>query len=707
MKDNKERDEVLASVKKDGSALKYADESLKKDREIVLAAVKQDGYSLSYADESFRNDREIVLAAAKTSGSNTLQMADESLLKDREIILAAVEESGGSLEFADESLKKDKEIVMAAVKTYGSALKYADKSLKKDKEIVLAALKQDFEALKFVSRSLRKDKEVVMAALNKNYWSLEDVDKSLRNDKEVVMAALKFDDCDIRYADDNLKADREVVLAALKKSEENSSFSALEFADESLKADREIVLEAVRLHPQSLRWAAETLKADREIVIEAVKNFSFALQYADDKLKADREIILVAASNTEQGNVFYEADESFRSDPEIVLAAIKSLSVPSSTCSPCTLWGSDLIDEVKISANRELMIEAVKIDGSLLQYADDSLKKDKEVVLAAVSSLSSNHEDQFEIYLEYADDSLKKDREVVLMAVKHNCSSLKYASKNLQADREIVLAAVKFEAKSGPVYQRGYMLEYASDDLKADREIVLQAMKNADSAYRHASEELQNDPELKEIAQPYLNRLKGSKAVAEKQMKKDELTVCGSQLIVGFVEYSLNDLKTKSELREILSEYIPEWDSGDRESGLLNPPNSVNDNNGNSEELLIKESGDLISPPTEGKILFVSYYFYDEEVYKVPLVNNEPVTAIGKTFNGESYLTQYFQGDQNLDADSEDVAETSGDVSWQFMLHNKTIFMEDIRRIGLESDEMSELVDDVYAFYKEHLPFNK
>jgi hypothetical protein len=99
----------------------------------------------------------------------------------------------------------------------------------------------------------------------------------------------------------------------------------------------------------------------------------------------------------------------------------------------------------------------------------------------------------------------------------------------------------------------------------------------------------------------------------------------------------------------------------------------------------------------------VSYYFYDEEVYKVPLVNNDPVTAIVKKFNGESYLTQYFQGDQNLDADSEDVGEHNADVSWQFILHNKTLSMQDIRRIGLESDEMSELVDDIYVFYEGYL----
>ena len=59
MKDNKDRDEVLAAVKEDGYALEDADESLKKDKEIVLAAVKQDGYALEYASKELQNDPEL------------------------------------------------------------------------------------------------------------------------------------------------------------------------------------------------------------------------------------------------------------------------------------------------------------------------------------------------------------------------------------------------------------------------------------------------------------------------------------------------------------------------------------------------------------------------------------------------------------------------------------------------------------------------
>ena len=41
--------------------------------------------------------------------------------------------------------------------------------------------------------------------------------------------------------------------------------------------------------------------------------------------------------------------------------------------------------------------------------------------------------------LEYADQSLKQDREIVLEAVKQNGSALEYADQSLKQDREVVL----------------------------------------------------------------------------------------------------------------------------------------------------------------------------------------------------------------------------------------------------------------------------
>eukprot|EP00971_Amphidinium_carterae_P145958 2893094-Amphidinium_carterae.1 len=50
---------VLAAVRRDGLALKFAAEALKGDREIVLAAVQENGYALQHATEALMADREV------------------------------------------------------------------------------------------------------------------------------------------------------------------------------------------------------------------------------------------------------------------------------------------------------------------------------------------------------------------------------------------------------------------------------------------------------------------------------------------------------------------------------------------------------------------------------------------------------------------------------------------------------------------------
>ena len=89
---------------------------------------------------------------------------------------------------------------------------------------------------------------------------------------------------------------------------------------------------------------------------------------------------------------------------------------------------------------------AVKQHGVALQYADESLKKDREVVLAAVK------QDGYAIM--HADESLQKDREFLLAVVKENGEALQYADQLklrhdednedelLKKDKRIAMAAI-------------------------------------------------------------------------------------------------------------------------------------------------------------------------------------------------------------------------------------------------------------------------
>ena len=43
----------------------------------------------------------------------------------------------------------------------------------------------------------------------------------------------------------------------------------------------------------------------------------------------------------------------------------------------------------------------------------------------------------------HADESLKKDKEVVLEAIKNNCYSIQYADESLKKDKEVAMTAIK------------------------------------------------------------------------------------------------------------------------------------------------------------------------------------------------------------------------------------------------------------------------
>jgi len=99
-----------------------------------------------------------------------------------------------------------------------------------------------------------------------------------------------------------------------------------------------------------------------------------------------------------------------------------------------------------IQPNNQPNKQSTNQNGSLLEYADESLKRDKEIVMEAVKD--------YGLALGWADNSLKRDKEIVLAAVKQGGYSLEYADESLKRDKEFVLEAVK---------ENGQSLRYADD----------------------------------------------------------------------------------------------------------------------------------------------------------------------------------------------------------------------------------------------------
>ena len=85
--------------------------------------------------------------------------------------------------------------------------------------------------------------------------------------------------------------------------------------------------------------------------------------------------------------------------------------------------------------DKEIVLEAVKQDGYILQYLGKEFRGDRQIVLEAVK--------RHGMALQFASTELRRDSEIVLEAVKEDGLALKFASKEITNAREIVLTSIR------------------------------------------------------------------------------------------------------------------------------------------------------------------------------------------------------------------------------------------------------------------------
>jgi hypothetical protein len=161
---------------------------------------------------------------------------------------------------------------------------------------------------------------------------------------------------------------------------------------------------------------------------------------------------------------------------------------------------------------KELIIPALKKDGSYIKYASKSLQDDKEIILLAIN----NNWDYIKngSILKYTSNRLKADKDVVECAIYYDYDSFSYADESLKNDPNFIyellnknnsIYILKYISKelSGNI-QFMYRLveldswayEYASPVLKANTIFSLYAIKKYAPNIKYVSESLLNDEDF-------------------------------------------------------------------------------------------------------------------------------------------------------------------------------------------------------------------
>jgi hypothetical protein len=121
----------------------------------------------------------------------------------------------------------------------------------------------------------------------------------------------------------------------------------------------------------------------------------------------------------------------------------------------------------ELQANKEIVIEAIKISGYALRFASPNLKRDKDCTMAATA--------MFGWCLEYSD--LRDDIDVVKSAISTAGTALCYASPRLKGTPEVVKAACSND---------GCALCYASSYLQSQRDVIITAVAQSRQALEYA-----------------------------------------------------------------------------------------------------------------------------------------------------------------------------------------------------------------------------
>ncbi len=185
---------------------------------------------------------------------------------------------------------------------------------------------------------------------------------------------------------------------------------------------------------------------------------------------SNKEYVIAAVKLN--GGDLYDVSSRLRKDPEVVLAALRAYH-------GAVQLGPIRYADASLKKNREFMLEAIKSDASTFRYADESLQKDRVFVLDSVRQNSS--------MLSLVDASFKRDREIVLTAVRQSGSALQFADESFRNDRDIVLAAAQQDSAA---------FQYAGESLRKDRSFVLEAVKRDASALQFADVSLKRDREI-------------------------------------------------------------------------------------------------------------------------------------------------------------------------------------------------------------------
>lgn len=209
----------------------------------------------------------------------------------------------------------------------------------------------------------------------------------------------------------------------------------MEDAKGVLRVGKDLMMELINIYWAAFLLGDDEMKADREVVWDIVRQARLALVFVDDSLQYDVKILNIVSKQFDRDNITY----------------------------------------------RDVVLEAVRESGWVLQYCGNMMRCDKEIILEAAKT--------WEYVFDNIDPELLIDREVMLEAVKYWHNNEWWDRCLFVNDIDLMMETIKYNTVLIKIWKSNYALtleaikkwkyklEYVDKSFLSQPEFMLEALK--------------------------------------------------------------------------------------------------------------------------------------------------------------------------------------------------------------------------------------
>lgn len=294
-----------------------------------------------------------------------------------------------------------------------------------------------------IPNQFKDDKEIVIKSLlhARKGWVMNNISKRLKKDPDVIKA-LKYKAHDERtwlwdfkrnkvdFILKNKIVNRNDMIQLIKKiskfkkqrSGYNFKDSLLLNASDALKDDKEIVIRCVRIVPQSYKDASLRLQQDDDVIKLLAIDLHYDKNIKETIPNLNKDIALKLVTFNPAS---YCRLTDYQSDKDIIIQALKDPThvrdlilpyIPNHMKKDKDVEKAlDIKDpryfSEKYNNDEKLILDGIKYDRNVIQYASNKLKNDKQFVMKYMKKLDYGHRD----VMKYLSPKLQKDRDLYLL----------------------------------------------------------------------------------------------------------------------------------------------------------------------------------------------------------------------------------------------------------------------------------------------------